>query len=342
MVGSEGLVELYRIDEGEYRLIGGMVETGGGLESDTAAVDTVRHVGGVEILQRLLEVDARTGILVRTERSVEGIAGGRGTDSLDRNPLDAVTFTVDVETNLVTDGNVGGGGKLDIGLAGICIHGEIRLGAGLSDLGDGYDFILLEPVGNGRISGTVADGHLATYGEAFRARHRDVVGAGRDGDDRTLGQRLPERGRCPGSGTAHHCARIGGRSLRSGLVHGSDLGFLATYLDLVPDGDTGDITDIDDLVTLGSRGGKAGIGQSEQIEALALELGALRDADLGECGDIDGMLGDCPSGDVDSLLPGIVELDKIVSAAGGGSDAELIDLDGVDAADLLDRLLGAA
>ena len=63
----------------------------------------------MEILQGLLEVDARAGILVRTERSVEGVAGGRSTDGLDRNLLDAVTLTVDVKTDLVTGGNVGSG-----------------------------------------------------------------------------------------------------------------------------------------------------------------------------------------------------------------------------------------
>ena len=342
VVGCEGLVKLDRIDKCEHGLVGRMVETGGGLEGDTAAIHAVRHVGRVEILQRLLQVDTGTGILVRTERSVKGVANGRSADGLDRHPLDAVSLAVDVETDTVAYGNVGGGGKLDVGLSGIGVHGQVCLGTGFADLGDGHDLIFLKSVGNGRICGAIADGHLATDGEAFRARHGNVVGTSGDGDDRALGQRLPERGGRAGSGAAHHGAHVSGRSLGSRFVHGSDLHFLASDLDLVSDGDAGDVAYTDDLVTLGSRGCKAGIGQTEQIEALALELGAPRDADLGESGDVDGVLGDGPAGDVNGLLTGIVELDEIVSSAGGGSNAELVDLDRIDAADLLDGLLGTA
>ena len=176
-----------------------MVEAACGLEADARTPGAERHIGGVVILERLLKFEAGARILARTERSVEGVADGWGAYRLDGDIFDAMAFAVNVKTDDVADADVLGAADLDVGVTFLRIHRQICLGARLAHLSNGHDLILFGRVGNGRIGGAISQSHLLALHEAVCGGHRDVVRTGRNGDDRSFRQRLPECGRSAGN-----------------------------------------------------------------------------------------------------------------------------------------------
>ncbi len=69
--------------------------------------------------------------------------------------------------------------------------------ARLADGGDGGHLEALDALGDGGVGGAVAEGDLFADLEAGRAGDRHVGRAGGDGDDRTVGEGLPQRGGAP-------------------------------------------------------------------------------------------------------------------------------------------------
>ena len=76
-------------------------------------------------------------------------------DAGDGDGLDAVALAVDVETDLVTDGDAADGGHLDVGRAGGHVGRKVGLHAGRPDGGDGGQLVMFEVPANDRVGGAV-------------------------------------------------------------------------------------------------------------------------------------------------------------------------------------------
>ena len=67
---------------------------------------------------------------------------------------------VNVQPDLVTDGNVGDGGYLDVGVAGFRVGCQPGLRARLADSGDRDHLVFLDGIRDGGIGGAIANADL--------------------------------------------------------------------------------------------------------------------------------------------------------------------------------------
>ena len=292
-----------------------------GLETDACTVHAVRHVGGVGEFQRFGDVQARTRVLTRLQRTIQGVARRGGAHLRYGHSLDAVALAGDVQTDLIAHGDVFHGGNLDVGVARLGVHRQVTLRARLAYGRDGHDLIFLERVRYGGTVGAVADGHLLAHGEMGGRGHGDVGGAHGNLDAVAARKRLPDS--CGGAGTLHTTAERG--THRPGRCGGGSVHRLHGALFLADDNlvtrlDTVDAADIDGGVALCRIHGQAGTGHAQQVESLGGKLGSRRDLDVGEIRDVGGMFAHGPARKVHFPVRRVVKFDETVG------DAEFVNL----------------
>ena len=161
--GRKRAVQLDAEAERQYRFVAVVRVLGGRFKADARSVHAVRHIGGVVVLERLGDVQAGARVLVRPQRAVEGVAGRCSTHPGNRNGFNAVAFAGNIQADLVAHGDILHGGNLDVGVAGLGIHGKIALGARLAHGGNGYHLVFLQRTGNGGTLRPIADGHLLAH-----------------------------------------------------------------------------------------------------------------------------------------------------------------------------------
>ena len=113
-------------------------------------------------------------------------------DIRDRDCLDSMADAVDVQPDLVPGRDVGDGRYLDVGRAGGCVRSQQGLRTWFADRGDRAHFIPLCVPGDGGIGGAVTEGNLLAHRKAGHASDGHVRRAGRDRDDRAIGEGLPQ------------------------------------------------------------------------------------------------------------------------------------------------------
>ena len=251
----------------------------------------------------------------------------RSADARDRDGLDAMPDALDVEPDLVTDRDVFGGGHLQVGGAGGRVHGQVGLRAGFSNGGDSGHLVLFLCACDSGISSAVADGDLLANHEPGRAHDGHIGGAGRDGDDGAVRERLPES-----------------RTVAGGRSHLDDLSSLhagaSVDADRVAGGHADRAPDVDGGIAGARANSQSGVGEAKQVKAAGRELCSVRDRHWGEDGRLSGALGERPVGDVDLFGARVVELDERVGGVWTGTDAEFVDIDRTDVAHFPGDCLG--
>src|SRR5581483_8398116 len=147
---------------------------------DLVADGETVHVADLDVGR----ADARVSREIRASRL--------GAHTRDFDVLDSVSVTLDVQPDLVTDGDVGDRSHLDIGRAGGRIRSQVGLRARLPDGRDRDNFVSLYASCNVRVSRAVADRHLLAYNETTcHAGDRHVGGTCGDRNYWAIRNRLP-------------------------------------------------------------------------------------------------------------------------------------------------------
>src|SRR5581483_1958339 len=177
----------------------------------------------------------------------------------DCNGFNTVVNTVDVEPDLVANGNIIERRHFDVGCAGRRICRQVGLRALLANSGDRGHLIAFRVSPNDGITSAIAERNLLAHLETRSTRDRYIRRSGRNRDHGAFRKWLPQR-RTVARGRAEACDLT---SLYAGA--GIDAYRIAGR-------HAGRTSDIDSGVAFAPRHRQARVGETEQIKTARLEL----------------------------------------------------------------------
>jgi len=135
------LIQTDAVGKGQNRFIARMRKLRSWFKANPCAPDTEGHIGSMVKLQRFSEFQTCSGVVLTVQGPRKCAAGRSSTHTLHHHPLNPMTLTVDVQPDFVSDGDIGHGGNLDVGIPSFGIHGEPGLCSRLPDFGNRDHFV---------------------------------------------------------------------------------------------------------------------------------------------------------------------------------------------------------